>query len=54
MGLAAEILILREDLETAKKMEADVTKRTSNEISMKNEEIKRLKLELSKQRALNK
>ena len=54
VGLAAEVLVLREDLETSKKLEVDVAERTTNEISRKNEEIQNLKMELSKQKALNK
>ena len=54
VGLAAEVIVLREDLETLKKIEIDVLERTSNEISMKSEEIQNLKIELSKQKALNK
>ena len=52
--LATKVLILREDLETSKKMEVDVTQRTVNELAMKNEEIESLNMELSTQKALNK
>ena len=54
VGLAAEVLVLREDLETSKKLEVDVAARTTNEISRKNKEIQNLKIKLSKQKALNK
>ena len=53
VGLAAEVFILREDLETSKKLEVDVTQRTINEIAIKNDEIQKLQIELSKQKALN-
>ena len=54
ISLASKVRILREYLETTQKIEGDFTQRIVHVITMKNKEIKSLKIELNKQKALNK